>query len=67
MTFGACFFEERELWIVMEFMEGGSLFDWLQSELEITWEARLRYNSPPSTPFVIIHIIKVGITSEEES
>ena len=40
--FGACFFEERELWIVMEYMEGGSLFEWLHSELEISWDVRLK-------------------------
>ena len=42
--YGACFFEERELWIVMEFMEGGNLYEWLHSDLEIEWNVRLRYD-----------------------
>ena len=42
--FGACFFEERELWIVMEFMDGGSLYEWLHSDWHIGWDVRLRYD-----------------------
>ena len=41
--YGACFFEQRELWIVMEYMEGGSLYEWLHSDLEVAWSVRLRY------------------------
>ena len=46
--FGSCYYqnrliEERELWIVMEYMAGGSLSGWLHdSTLEITWDTRLR-------------------------
>jgi hypothetical protein len=36
MIFGACF-TQQELWIVMEYMEGGTLFDLLHSEYEIEW------------------------------
>ena len=40
--YGACIWQQKELWIVMEFMEGGSLFDALHSEYEISWVWRLR-------------------------
>ena len=41
--YGACILQQKELWIVMEFMEGGSLFDALHSsEHEIPWFWRLR-------------------------
>ena len=42
MIYGACILQKKELWIVMEFMEGGSLFDALHSEYEISWVGRLR-------------------------
>jgi serine/threonine protein kinase len=39
--YGACF-TNTELWIVMEFMEGGSLYDVLHSDATIRWDARVR-------------------------
>ena len=40
--YGACIIEKKELWIVMQFIEGGSLFELLHSEQEIPWAWRLR-------------------------
>ena len=42
LIFGACFVEQQELWIITEFMEGGNLYEWLHSDLEISWDVRLR-------------------------
>ena len=28
----------------MEYMEGGSLYEWLHSDLDIGWDVRLRYD-----------------------
>ena len=41
--YGACIWQQKELWIVMEFMEGGSLYDGLHSKYEMSWDLRLRY------------------------
>ena len=32
----------------MEFMDGGSLYEWLHSDVEIGWDVRLRYDKTQS-------------------
>ena len=34
----------------MEYMEGGSLYEWLHFDLDIGWDVRLRYDKTQSTP-----------------
>ena len=41
--YGACVVQKTELWIVMEYMEGGSLYEVLHSDVELPWDLRLRY------------------------
>lgn len=54
--YGACFLETQELWIVLEFMEGGSLYDLLQdSEKPLGWDIRARLALQAAKAVNVLH------------
>ena len=38
----------------MEYMEGGSLYEWLHSDLDIGWNVRLKYDKTQSIPYSFV-------------
>ena len=43
----------------MEYMDGGSLYEWLHSDLDIRWDVRLRYD-------IDAYTVKRGVTRRKE-
>ena len=56
----------------MEFMDGGSLYDWLHSDLDIAWDVRLRYEQDTFHTILITvlsindYIMKREVTGRKE-
>ena len=49
----------------MEFMEGGSLYEWLHSDLDIGWDVRLRYDETQSTPHSLV-VLSISYTIDKD-
>ena len=49
----------------MELMEGGSLYEWLHSDLDIGWDVRLRYDETQSTPHSLV-VLSISYTIDKD-
>ena len=50
----------------MEYMEGGSLYEWLHSDLDIGWNVRLKYDKTQSIPYLFVEL-SISYTIDENT